>query len=210
MSPLDRRKERTRKWLQQALIALIQEQAYESITVQEITDRADTARITFYRHYRDKDELLLDCLETIYEELVSIVEPLKQADFLAIDTQPPILVLFQYMAANKRLYRILLTGAMAWKVQSRMQRYINGLISRHIETMMLPRPNAVPVDILATHMAASYLGLIVRWLEDDLAYPAEYLAKVAHWLNLSGLASVSGMMVDFQIPNLSFVKPSTE
>ena len=54
----DRRKDRTRQWFQQALLDLIQERGYEDITIQDIVDRANTARVTFYRHYKDKEELL--------------------------------------------------------------------------------------------------------------------------------------------------------
>ncbi len=54
----DRRVQRTRQLLEQALLALLEEQDYESITVQQITDRANLGRATFYLHYRDKEQLL--------------------------------------------------------------------------------------------------------------------------------------------------------
>jgi AcrR family transcriptional regulator len=45
---LDRRIRRTRATLRDALIALILERGFDSITVQDITDRANLARATFY------------------------------------------------------------------------------------------------------------------------------------------------------------------
>jgi len=54
----DRRVQRTRRLLHKALMSCILEKKYESITVQEILDRADVGRSTFYVHFRDKDELL--------------------------------------------------------------------------------------------------------------------------------------------------------
>ena len=56
MPKMDRRVERTRESLQKALIELIAEQGYDSITIQEIVDRADLGRTTFYLHYNSKDE----------------------------------------------------------------------------------------------------------------------------------------------------------
>jgi len=54
----DRRVQRTRRLLHKALMSLILEKKYESITVQEILDSADVGRSTFYMHFHDKDELL--------------------------------------------------------------------------------------------------------------------------------------------------------
>jgi AcrR family transcriptional regulator len=59
----DRRVTRTRKLLQEALIELILEKGYESLTVQEILERAGVGRSTFYAHFRDKDELLMSGFE---------------------------------------------------------------------------------------------------------------------------------------------------
>jgi AcrR family transcriptional regulator len=64
----DRRIRRTRKVFHDALISLVLEKDYESITVQEILDRADIGRSTFYLHFDGKDELLIsmkDLRETL-------------------------------------------------------------------------------------------------------------------------------------------------
>ena len=55
----DRRVQRTRALLLSALLDLIVEQGYEEITVQDIVDRANVGRSTFYAHFLDKRELLL-------------------------------------------------------------------------------------------------------------------------------------------------------
>src|SRR5688572_8493663 len=54
----DRRSLRTRRLLGHALIELMQEKRYDKITVQDIIDRADVGRSTFYAHYLDKEDLL--------------------------------------------------------------------------------------------------------------------------------------------------------
>src|SRR5215510_3081353 len=58
----DRRIQKTRKLLHDALGGLIQEKPYDEIAVQEILDRANVGRSTFYMHFRDKDELLLSSI----------------------------------------------------------------------------------------------------------------------------------------------------
>ena len=54
----DRRTRKTRQLLRDALLALLKEKRYEEISVQDIIERADVARSTFYMHYMDKDDLL--------------------------------------------------------------------------------------------------------------------------------------------------------
>src|SRR6266702_1282500 len=66
----DRRIQKTRKLLHEALGALIREKPYDEIVVKEILDRANVGRSTFYTHFRDKDELLAsgiyDMLRTVH------------------------------------------------------------------------------------------------------------------------------------------------
>ena len=59
----DRRVRRTQKSLHQALIALLLEKNYDTITVQEVLDRADVGRSTFYAHFQSKDELLMSGMD---------------------------------------------------------------------------------------------------------------------------------------------------
>jgi len=48
---IDRRVRRTRDALGDALLKLMQEKAFETITVQQVLDRAGIGRTTFYAHY---------------------------------------------------------------------------------------------------------------------------------------------------------------
>src|SRR5258708_32498419 len=63
MAKTDRRVQRTRELLQKALIDLISECDYGAITIQDIVDRANVARTTFYVHYNSKDDLFMNCRE---------------------------------------------------------------------------------------------------------------------------------------------------
>ena len=55
----DRRVARTRRNLRSALLNLIYDQDYDTITVQQILDKADVGRSTFYAHFRNKEDCLL-------------------------------------------------------------------------------------------------------------------------------------------------------
>jgi len=55
----DRRTQKTKKFLAEALMALIIEKGYDAVTIQDIIDRANVGRSTFYSHYESKDQLLI-------------------------------------------------------------------------------------------------------------------------------------------------------
>src|SRR5207247_11310009 len=61
----DRRVRRTRQLLQDALIAMVIEKGYDATTVQDIIDRANVGRATFYAHFADKQTLLTSRLEDL-------------------------------------------------------------------------------------------------------------------------------------------------
>ena len=64
----DLRSRRTRKWLGDALLSLMQEKPFRAIQITEITDRAEVSRPAFYLHYRSKEELLFSYVDAGFEE----------------------------------------------------------------------------------------------------------------------------------------------
>ena len=65
----DARVRRTRDALGDALIALMQEKPFDTITVQDVLDRAHVSRSTFYSHYSDKDDLLMSDADEFFQAL---------------------------------------------------------------------------------------------------------------------------------------------
>ncbi len=61
----DRRILRTRQALDSAFIALLMEREWDDIRVQDICDRANVGRSTFYNHYVDKEGLLVGGLDDL-------------------------------------------------------------------------------------------------------------------------------------------------
>src|SRR5450759_3977791 len=71
---IDRRVRRTRDVLGDALVDLMHEKPFAAITVQQVIDRADVGRSTFYTHYRDKDDLFLSDVEDFFEAISTMLE----------------------------------------------------------------------------------------------------------------------------------------
>jgi AcrR family transcriptional regulator len=70
---IDRRVQRTRDALGDALVALIREKPLAAITVQNVLDRANVGRSTFYAHFRDKDDLFLSDVEDFFQSMASLL-----------------------------------------------------------------------------------------------------------------------------------------
>ena len=64
-----KRNNRTKKHLKLALIELIKQNGYHSVTVKDIVDYAAYNRSTFYLHYQDKMQLAEDLLESMLQGL---------------------------------------------------------------------------------------------------------------------------------------------
>ena len=65
----DRRVQRTRRTLREALLSLILERGWEAFSVQDVCDRADVGRSTFYTHFADKEELLVSGFDDLRKAL---------------------------------------------------------------------------------------------------------------------------------------------
>src|SRR5262249_5226307 len=67
---IDRRAARSRAKLHEALLCLMAQRSYETITVEDICDRASVSRSTFYSHYAGKDDLIRNWLRQLRELVV--------------------------------------------------------------------------------------------------------------------------------------------
>jgi AcrR family transcriptional regulator len=174
-----------------ALLSLLRELPFESIEIQTITDRANTARVTFYRHYGTKEELLLDVLEGIYQDLrekffVHSIEPIF--DF---SQMPPVTPLFIFLAQDRLLYKKLLMGSASALIQLRVRRYFVELIGSTLKAA--PQYADLPITLIANQVASTMIGNIMWWLCDELAYTAEEMARLSHVMAWSGAMALVGL-----------------
>lgn len=195
----DPRVRKTRRGLQDAFIRLILRKGYDAVSIQDIADEADAARVTFYRHYRDKEELLTDCLNNLYEELAAKTERLSAAGLMS--GYSPISTLYHHIEEHEDLYHVLFSSRGSQTVLERMRTLIATHARKGIERFLEQRPQAIPIplEIIAYHVASAQLGLSIWWLDHGKPYPATYMAQISLWLSLVGLLDTFGM-ADFEPP----------
>lgn len=67
----DRRVLKTRAALRDAMLALMAPRGWDEMTIQEICDRANVGRSTFYQHYQSKDELLSEGMNDLRDQILA-------------------------------------------------------------------------------------------------------------------------------------------
>ena len=178
---------RSRKWMQTALLELLEEKSYSQIQVVEITDRAGIARPTFYLHYKSKDELLLSYLDEIFERFYIEIEPHLYGDEIA---RPVGTCIFEQMAANLNLIQVILEAGADTLLMRRFQRYILRVFSRFLEIQQRTDINPQVLHLTATYLAGASLALIMYWIEAELTLLPETMGRAYYELIQPGLTNV--------------------
>lgn len=195
---MDRRTVKTRQMLQDALLALLHEKAFETIEIQEITDRADTARVTFYRHYSTKEELLLDVIETVYQEIHTAVQACTVEQLMDLRETPPSQILFDFLEQDRALYKKLFTGSIGAFIQQRLRYYVVQQVVLTFSTA--PQYANLPIGLIANHIASCLVGNVMWWLSEDVPYSAAHIARITHWLSMMGVMTFIGRADELTMP----------
>jgi AcrR family transcriptional regulator len=184
----DRRIARTRQLLRDALTALILERGYDTITIQDITDKANLGRATFYLHFKDKDELLTASLEEVFEDLkVRIGAPSKEG-FLS-GNSPAAIVIFEHVAENRDLYRVMLKAQGLAGLLKNIREYIAANVEERFRTVM-PKDTDLPYSMLGHYCAGSVITLATWWLENDMPHTPEEMAHIYNRLITNGMIGI--------------------
>jgi AcrR family transcriptional regulator len=166
---IDRRITRTRRLLGQALLELVQEQSFDTITIRDITERADIGYATFFRHYDSKEELLAEQMEGIIRQIEDLAGEQTDDYFRREGT-----LLYNHARENELLYRGLLGGQVNARVIRRLRdaliKVIRPHIMGHIEGHIQAEELLIPLDLAVNHVAASALEMVAWWLENDMPY----------------------------------------
>ena len=176
----DRRVRRTRKLLHDAFISLVIEKGYEKTTIQDILDRADVGRSTFYVHYRDKEALLTASFDEMREQLERQLADLAAAG--PIDVAVPAALLFEHAYRNQRVYRALCGHQGGALVQRYLRRLIGDLLRKRLRSQFMQAGTEVPADIAAEFYTSAALGLLVWWINHDFCNGPTWLAATYRML----------------------------
>ena len=184
---LDRRVQKTRKLLQDALVELMLEKDFESVRVQDILDKANVGRSTFYIHFQDKRELLHSCFDELHNQLERAIRLSEGEKNIHPDFS---LELFQFVERNPLLFKALLGKH---DVPAFLEDFLLTYIHEPTRTLMLHnRRTSVPPEIITHHFVSAFVGALRWWIGQDMPCPAEQIDKYFKQLVMPGVEGILG------------------
>lgn len=183
LSKQHRRTRRTSELLVHALIELIEEKHYDKISVQDIVERADVGRSTFYAHYQNKDDLLMRGFEHLLDILVQQIQRDHSGQIIFMTA-----MLFEHAQGHYSVYRTLLWGSgFELLIQDGHTALSNKIESRLCELQLSPDDYSVPMPILASSLAGSLLVMLKWWLDNQMPHPPEQMDQWFQQMVMTGI-----------------------
>lgn len=185
----DRRIQKTLQLLQTALAELISEKEYDDITIQEILDRANVGRSTFYTHFENKDQLfrsMLSLLNERFEEGIKHIS--KKHNKFEDNTADMPLRVIQFVKENDRMFKAMLGKPEHGSRHNPLDDYLFTATREHFKQMIqLKHSDTLQREMAAHYFASAFIGALAWWLENDMVYSEEVFAQMLNQLTLPGL-----------------------
>lgn len=183
---MDARVRRSRDALGDALIALMQEKPFDTITVQEVLDRGGVGRSTFYTHYSDKDDLFMSGADEFFERFSMALSVNGEKS----DRVAPVREFFAHIGEMPQLFAALVSSG---KVHENLE-LARGHFARGIERRLteLPRGQVIPADQrspLAFAHSGALLSLLTWWLDRGMRQSPAVMDDLYHRMVWVGIDS---------------------
>lgn len=192
MTKPDRRVQRTRELLQKALIELIGERRYDAITIQDIVDRANVGRTTFYLHYSNKDELFMSCHEAIVSGFHSL-HSLSREELLSPEAPPGMTSAYRHLEETRALLYPIFQSKDSLLLLRRIRDWSAQEIKASLRTAFAEANSTIPFDVLANYLAGAQIALVQWWLEKRRPHTPENLAQTFHRLQRAAIRDAFGL-----------------
>ena len=192
-SRVQRRVARTKAAIEDAFVQLVLERGYNKVTVEDITDRADLARATFYAHYPNKEAVQFSVFNRLTEDLVQRIA--NQGGPWNVVPRDVIQAAYKQAAEMPDLYRACLSDARTRQAHlSTLSRYAEQNFRDRLTT--LGNQPRVPVPVMARAFVGAHVAILEAWLAGELDGDTEELASMALDLLIYGAAWAHGVRLD--------------
>jgi AcrR family transcriptional regulator len=187
----DPRAVRTQSLLKRAFIELMEEREFEQITVADISERATVKRATFYLHYKDKTDLMNQCIDEtlneLHENVSKQVSFLGDFDFLEDQPHPSFVQLFHQIGENYPFYRALLVTNRIPSLASGLLAFIHEFISEGINQIEPNDQNLTANrELIIKYVESAFLEVIIWWIEKGMHVSEQEMAFQLMNLSIKG------------------------
>ncbi len=190
----DRRIQKTRNLLREAVISLMLEKRYEDISVQDILDRANVGRSTFYMHFQNKDELLTS---GVHQDLRTMLKT-AQEKAPAVSGRPYesiigfSLTVFEHAYEYRSVWKAMLGSRAGAIVRHNIQEVLADLIRDAYKKEFQRRrktTSEVPFELMVHFLASTFMSVMSWWLNHKSPIPPKAIDDIFRALVVPGLAA---------------------
>ncbi|MCG7344873.1 TetR/AcrR family transcriptional regulator [Sporosarcina sp. ACRSL] len=176
---LDKRVQRTKINLYKALLELLEQKKYEQITIKDIIDFAGYSRGTFYIHYKQKDDLLNEIIDYLFNEAIKA----QRSSYINEDSiniqkldNEPIFIIKHFQQYGK-YYKILLGENLQIDFSRKLTNLFVNLYLEDFEMQDPTDENAIDKNLINKYYAYGLIGLIMEWVIADCPTEPEVFSE---------------------------------
>jgi AcrR family transcriptional regulator len=165
----DARIVRTRSALRDALLTLLEERAFDDVTVRDLSARAGIGYATFFRHYPSKAALLDDVAADEIRELLELSIP----DVRATDSRAAAMAMCRHVDERRALWAVLLTGGAAGRMREEFIRQARANVPEVVHNN-----SWLPDDLKVIFGVAGAVEILSWWLYRGHEWTVEQAAEI--------------------------------
>ena len=169
---LDRRTMKTKKAIFQAFSELLKEQELRKITVQEIVDKADISRVTFYKYYLD----VYDLYDKIENELLTNIGliTLQLADKPSDEFFKELVT---YIYNNRVTFDMVFSPNSTNKLRDKLSHIIEGIFKKIYSEKIGISIDSEDLAYICCYRSSGFLAVIQRWIQNGFSQSCENMVK---------------------------------
>lgn len=184
---LDKRVERSRRLLIDALLELMKDRPYSKISVAHIAEQSGVARPTFYLHFHSKDDLLIayidEMFERFYEEIDQYITQRKDADPVIAS------IMFRQWSDNAEFAHLLVQKDIESLMLNQFKNYIERVVERFMTAHSI-KNQAGLLPYVVDFLAGASFMVITRWVREGMVETPEVMGELYASLVRPGLLAV--------------------
>jgi AcrR family transcriptional regulator len=171
MAKIDRRIVRTQDAIKKAFLELMSEKNFDSMTIQDISDRANINRATVYLHYLDKFDLLDKIMEEHITNMTNLCESESDLDWIESTVH-----CMEYLERNYLFFSTMLASEGAPYFRSRFVQHNIEEFKKDVD-ITNGKNLGQNEDVVVEFVANAYVGVVEWWLKNGMPYPPQEMAE---------------------------------
>lgn len=156
-----------KEYISTALIILLESKKFQDITITDIANKAGVSRMTYYRNYNTKEEILLKFLDTLFQEYITTL-----GHYEMIDVKQFAQLYFACFRKNKRFIEYLVRDDLSYLLLGRYEKYLSQIFLKVSE--MIGTPSKYEI----AYIAGGLYKILIQWIHDGVVESDEEMAEI--------------------------------